>query len=321
MSEVPYIKVARGWFEHPFFANDPLTEREAWMWLIEQAAWKARSFRIGKHVVPVGRGQIAASERYLAQKWQWHASKVRRFLARLQAAEMVEAHSTREYTVITLCNYDLYQGERSTDEAPTETPAKRDRSTNEAATGQQAQHVTSGTQTENGEQRSTSGAQQKSDGGKTDAIQKNAKNKSPSPSRATRLPADWTLPDEWRAYCRTKRPDLNPDSVAEDFRDYWHARAGPDASKTDWFATWRRWVRNQRAGNGNGVGNGRRQRVDPSPSATTLSHYEISVQRLKNYRPGKFWPATWGHRPEDGGGDLHPRALAEWQQQQRGEAA
>jgi hypothetical protein len=86
---------------------------------------------------------------------------------------------------------------------------------------------------------------------------------SPSPKRATRLPDDWTLPDDWRAYCLQNRPDLTPDRVAEDFRDYWRARAGPDAAKLDWAATWRRWVRNQKASNGNGTYNGKR-RIDPA---------------------------------------------------------
>jgi hypothetical protein len=86
---------------------------------------------------------------------------------------------------------------------------------------------------------------------------------SPSPKRATRLPSDWKLPDDWRAYCLAERIDLDPDRVAADFRDYWLARAGPDAAKLDWAATWRRWVRNQKAGNGNRTHNGR-QRLDPA---------------------------------------------------------
>lgn len=32
-------------------------------------------------------------------------------------------------------------------------------------------------------------------------------------------------------------------SVAEDFRDFWSAKAGAGAVKLDWPATWRRWVR------------------------------------------------------------------------------
>jgi phage replication O-like protein O len=54
------------------------------------------------------------------------------------------------------------------------------------------------------------------------------------------------LPDEWQTYCAAKRPDLDPASVWENFRDYWIAKPGKDGRKADWAATWRRWVREQR---------------------------------------------------------------------------
>ena len=63
---------------------------------------------------------------------------------------------------------------------------------------------------------------------------------------ATRLPADWK-PDEVEiAFCKSKRPDLNPECVADRFRDYWLAQPGINGRKTDWTATWRNWVRSER---------------------------------------------------------------------------
>jgi hypothetical protein len=52
-----------------------------------------------------------------------------------------------------------------------------------------------------------------------------------------------TLPAEWRAYCADKRPDLDPDSVFENFSDFYlsHGR-----TMLDWDRTWQRWVRNER---------------------------------------------------------------------------
>jgi hypothetical protein len=64
--------------------------------------------------------------------------------------------------------------------------------------------------------------------------------------RATRLPQDWALPDEWRDWAASERKDLDPIKTAEQFRDYWAAKPGKDGRKTDWQATWRNWVRNQR---------------------------------------------------------------------------
>lgn len=65
--------------------------------------------------------------------------------------------------------------------------------------------------------------------------------------RGTRLPADWTLPEPWRAWAlQAGMPPATVDAQVETFRDYWHARAGPGARKVDWQATWRNWVRRWR---------------------------------------------------------------------------
>jgi hypothetical protein len=69
----------------------------------------------------------------------------------------------------------------------------------------------------------------------------------PSAARGTRLADNWEPTADLIDYCRDKRPDLNPNEVAEAFRDYWQAKAGKDGRKADWAATWRTWVRNQRA--------------------------------------------------------------------------
>lgn len=71
-------------------------------------------------------------------------------------------------------------------------------------------------------------------------------------SRGSRLPPDWKFPDDWKAWASEKRPDLDPEITAERFRDFWIAKAGKDGRKLDWHATWRNWVRNERAAGGNG---------------------------------------------------------------------
>ena len=63
--------------------------------------------------------------------------------------------------------------------------------------------------------------------------------------RATRLPATWEPSESMIEHCKLKRPDLNWHEVAEAFRDYW--LSAPKGTKLDWEATWRTWVRNQRA--------------------------------------------------------------------------
>lgn len=67
-------------------------------------------------------------------------------------------------------------------------------------------------------------------------------------SRASRLPTDWELPEDWKRWALEARPewgDAEVLSVADGFRDYW--LAAPRGTKLDWEATWRNWVRNTKA--------------------------------------------------------------------------
>ena len=63
-------------------------------------------------------------------------------------------------------------------------------------------------------------------------------------SRGSRFKEE-SLPEEWREYSLKTRPDLNPASVFEDFKDYWVSMAGSKGVRADWLATWRGWVRRQ----------------------------------------------------------------------------
>jgi hypothetical protein len=65
--------------------------------------------------------------------------------------------------------------------------------------------------------------------------------------RGTALPKDWTLPDDWKTWAEKERPDVDVVLAADSFRDFWIGKAGKEGRKADWQATWRNWVRNQRA--------------------------------------------------------------------------
>lgn len=65
--------------------------------------------------------------------------------------------------------------------------------------------------------------------------------------RATRLPADWTPPADWLAWAKQERPDLDLANTAATFADYWRGKPGKDGTKADWLATWRNWVRREKA--------------------------------------------------------------------------
>ncbi|MFG5779892.1 hypothetical protein ACFIQF_22760 [Comamonas sp. J-3] len=67
-----------------------------------------------------------------------------------------------------------------------------------------------------------------------------------SEKRATRLAADWVLPNPWGQWALAEFPAMTKADVrkqADVFADYWHSEAGQKARKLDWLATWRNWIR------------------------------------------------------------------------------
>ena len=109
MSERGVFAVDRGLFDHPFFKSEPFTEREAFQWLIAEASFRDRTRRIGNVVVKLSRGQLAASLRFMAKKFDWNEPRVRRFLTRLKNDAMIDAQTDAGLTVITITNYKKYQ--------------------------------------------------------------------------------------------------------------------------------------------------------------------------------------------------------------------
>jgi len=64
------------------------------------------------------RGQVRASVRFLASRWNWSPKKVYSFLTGLENDKRITwerpAAGKREGGTITICNYDIYQGSEST---------------------------------------------------------------------------------------------------------------------------------------------------------------------------------------------------------------
>lgn len=57
------------------------------------------------------------------------------------------------------------------------------------------------------------------------------------------------MPDEWKIFCKDKRPDLDPAETFAEFGDYWRGVPGQRGRKLDWFATWRNRVRDKKKTN------------------------------------------------------------------------
>lgn len=84
----------------------------------------------------------------------------------------------------------------------------------------------------------------------TDAATNKKAERSPSGSRLTLT----DCPQDWKDFCQAERSDLDPEQTFQRFRDFWIAKPGKDGRKLDWLATWRNWVRNEKAGRANSSG-------------------------------------------------------------------
>jgi len=78
-------------------------------------------------------------------------------------------------------------------------------------------------------------------------ITQDTEHKTQKKTLGKRLANDLVLSDEWKEFCISERPELNPVQTFDKFKDYWIAQAGQKGVKLDWFATWRNWVRNTNA--------------------------------------------------------------------------
>ncbi|OFJ47861.1 hypothetical protein BA896_001450 [Janthinobacterium lividum] len=93
-------------------------------------------------------------------------------------------------------------------------------------------------------------------------IRAKATSKAEAKATASRLPADWAASAEDIEFCKAERPELVPAQTEQRFRDYWIAQPGVKGRKVDWPATWRNWVRNERAPHGAAAG--RPAKFDPT---------------------------------------------------------
>lgn len=129
-----YIKIHRSIWTCSHVDCEAFSQREALIWLISNAAYRDHVTRYRSHKVSLRRGQFATTVRDLADTWKWHRSRVERFLARLKIETVIETHSETHFSVITICNYDIYQGCEDNPETLTEEPARHARDTRETMT-------------------------------------------------------------------------------------------------------------------------------------------------------------------------------------------
>jgi hypothetical protein len=112
-----WIKLYRKSLEHWLYnENRPHTKREAWEDILLHCNHSDEKVLIGNELIDCKRGQTVKSLGTWSKKFNWTISKVRRFLILLQKDSMICFENVKKTTRITICNYEIYQGERNDNE-------------------------------------------------------------------------------------------------------------------------------------------------------------------------------------------------------------
>lgn len=103
-----WLKMSRNLQDH-WIWEDPY-KLKWWMDLLLMAAWEDTKKLVGRKLIDVKRGQIVASISFLEHRWGKNHNTIISFLKLLQADGMITKKSTNNVSIITICNYEEYQG-------------------------------------------------------------------------------------------------------------------------------------------------------------------------------------------------------------------
>lgn len=206
-----------------------MTEREAWMWMLANAAYKDTRHRVGSELFDVPRGSFMATLREMQSAFMWKSDKrVRTFLKTLEKEAMigrtVVGTANAPKTHVTICKYEEYQSRGRTKDAPqTHDGTHHGRTTD--AVKQQGNKVTT------------------EEEAKASLSPLVPKPKKPSPT-GSRISEDWKLSKPLGDWAMSEGASMEMvRTQADQFKDYWIGVAGAKARKADWDATWRNWIR------------------------------------------------------------------------------
>lgn len=115
-----WLKLHRSISDHWIFSFKEPDKALAWIDLLIMARHTDGTVMLKGRAQPVKRGQVAMSQLALQKRWGWSQNKVKRFLKLLEKHNMCVFETNDLTTLITICNFESYQGGERADERPNE---------------------------------------------------------------------------------------------------------------------------------------------------------------------------------------------------------
>jgi len=111
MENKGWVKLWREQFTNWISERKPWCDGYAWCYLYAMANHRAGTVNFRNEYIPIKRGQFLTSKLKLQKIFGWTYRHVVNFLKALENDEMVTTRTTNRYIIITIINYERYQGQ------------------------------------------------------------------------------------------------------------------------------------------------------------------------------------------------------------------
>lgn len=105
-----WVSIHRSIQDHWLYDDRPFNYSMAWIDMVLSCNHSDNKILFNRNPITIERGQMLTSIRNLADRWGWGRDKVARFLKLLESDGMIIKESDSKRTLITLVNYDFFQG-------------------------------------------------------------------------------------------------------------------------------------------------------------------------------------------------------------------
>lgn len=95
--------------ENELYLDERFTKAQAWIDLLLLASHKDRTVKIRNVEIDLKPGELAYSQKTLAERWQWNRRTVRKFIDELKNQGMIHNRISKVTTVVSIINWHKYQ--------------------------------------------------------------------------------------------------------------------------------------------------------------------------------------------------------------------